>query len=86
MRWIDGTSALRSPIPACTSTAQRRAEQSVYYAGEFCKDAVTGSLEDTAPMFRDLGVDQPAAQRFEPSERAFLVGFHQPRVASNGCR
>jgi hypothetical protein len=57
--------------------------QSVYYAGEFYKDTVAGCFEDTSPMFGDLGVDQPTAQRFEPRQRAFLIRADQSRVANN---
>jgi len=72
IRWFDDVSVLL----AHPSLHIEGAAQSVYHAGEFYKDAVTRSLEDASPMFRDLGVDQPAAQRFESSERAFLIGAH----------
>ena len=34
-------------------------------------------------MEGDLRVDQPAAQRLEPGECAFLVGFDEPRIAGD---
>ena len=37
------------------------------------EQAVAGGLDDTAPMFRDLGVDQLPTMRLQPFERALLV-------------
>jgi hypothetical protein len=34
-------------------------------------------------MFRDLWIDHVDAEHLEPSERPFLVGLDQPRIASD---
>ena len=50
-------------------------------ARKFHRQAVAGALDDGAVVLGDLGVDELAPQRLEAFERAFLVRFHQPRVA-----
>ena len=60
-----------------------RAAQSVHHAGEFDEQSVAGGLDQPAAMCGDLGVDQFAAVRLQPCQRAFLVGAHQPAVAGN---
>jgi hypothetical protein len=41
------------------------------------------SLDDPAPVLSDLRINQFLAVRLELTKRAFLVGAHQPTVASN---
>ena len=40
-------------------------------------------LDDTAAMFRNLGIDEFAAVPFKRCERPFLVTAHQPTVAGD---
>ena len=58
-----------------------RATQRVDDAGELDQEAVAGGLDDAAAMLGDLRIDDFGAQRLEPAEGAFLVGFDQARVA-----
>ena len=58
-----------------------RAAHRIDDAGELDQQAVAGGLDDAAVVLGDLRVDQLAAERFEPFERAFLVRPHQPRIA-----
>ena len=58
-----------------------RAGDGLDHARELDQEAVAGRLDETAMMLCDLGIDQFAAMRFEPRERAFLVLAHQPAVA-----
>ncbi len=55
-------------------------------ARELDQEAVAGRLDDAAAVVGDCGIDQVAAMRFEPGERAFLVLAHQPAIARDiGC-
>ena len=49
-------------------------------AREFHQHAVAGGLDDAAAVLPDLRVDELAAMRLEPFERALLVRPHQPRI------
>jgi hypothetical protein len=60
-----------------------RAAQGIYHAGEFNEQPVAGRLDQPTAMCGDLGVDQFAAERLQPCQRAFLAGAHQPAIASN---
>src|SRR6516165_6224725 len=51
--------------------------------GEFEEQAISGGLNDTAPMFLDLGIGQLAAKRLQRGEGPLLVRSHQPRVAGH---
>ena len=53
----------------------------VHDRGELDQHAIPGGLDDATAVLGDLGIDQRLAVAFEPRERAFLVGGHQPRVA-----
>jgi hypothetical protein len=48
---------------------------------EFNQGAVSGGFDDAAAIFGDLGIEKGVAMRFEITQRAFLVGTHQPRIA-----
>jgi hypothetical protein len=60
-----------------------RAAQRVHHAGEFDEQPIAGRLDQPTTMCGDLGVDQFAAERLQPCQRAFLVGAHQPAIAGN---
>src|SRR5216683_591545 len=63
-----------------------RASERVDDAGELDQEAVAGGLDDAAVMAGDFWVDQLGAERLEPAERPFLIGFDQPRVAGDVSR
>src|ERR1017187_2454016 len=52
-------------------------------ARKFDQSTVTRGLDDTAAMFRDLGIHQFAAADLERSESTFLVNAHEAAVAGN---
>ena len=52
-------------------------------ARKFDKSTVTCGLDDTAAMFRNLGIDKFAAVSFERCEGTFLIIAHQAAVAGN---
>jgi len=58
-----------------------RAPHRIDDAGKFHQQAVAGGLDDAAPVLGDFRIDELAAQRFEPFERAFFVRPHQPRIS-----
>ena len=60
-----------------------RASERADDAGELDQEAVAGGLYDAALVAGDLWVDGLGAQRFEPAECAFLVGFDQARIAGD---
>ncbi len=60
-----------------------RAAHSVDHAVELDQRAVAGALDDAAMMNGDRRVDQVAAQRPQPRERALLVRAREPAVADN---
>jgi hypothetical protein len=45
------------------------------------QQAVTGGLDDAAPVLPNLRIDQLPAMRVEAFERTLLVRPHQPRIA-----
>jgi hypothetical protein len=47
---------------------------------------VAGGFDDAAAMVGDLRVDDLGAQRLEPAEGAFLIGFDQARIAGDNGR
>ena len=55
----------------------------VDHAAELDDAAVAGALDDAAVMQGDGRVDQVAAQRPQPRERAILVRSGEPAVANN---
>ena len=57
------------------STAHR-----IHGAGKLDQHAVAGGLHDPAAVGGDRGVDEGLSDRFEPSQRAFLIGSHEPAV------
>jgi hypothetical protein len=59
----------------------RRAAQGVDHAGELDQQTIPGRLDDAAAMLGDARIDQLAAQRFQRSERPFLVSADKPRIA-----
>jgi hypothetical protein len=52
-------------------------------AGELHQHAITGSLDDTAAMRGDCGVDKRLSERLQIGERAFLVATHQATIGGN---
>src|SRR4029453_3348653 len=52
-------------------------------ADELQNHPIPAGLEDSAAMLGDLGIDQFLAMLLQLAKRAFLVGAHQPAVASN---
>ncbi len=60
-----------------------RAAHRVDHAAELDDAAVAGALDDAAVMHGDGRVDQIAAERPEPRERAILVRSGEPAVADN---
>ena len=60
-----------------------RAAHRVDHAAEFDETAVAGALDDAPMMHRDRGINQIAAQRSQPRERAILVRAGQPTVADD---
>jgi hypothetical protein len=64
-----------------------RATHSLDDAAEFDQGAVAGPFDDPPMMHGDGGVDQIAAQRAQPRQRAILVCTGEPAVADNvGCQ
>ena len=55
----------------------------VDHAAELDDDAVAGALDDAPVMGGDGGVDQIAAQRPEPRQRALLVRAGEPAIADD---
>jgi hypothetical protein len=60
-----------------------RAAHSVDHAAELDDRAVTGALDDAAVVHGNDRVDQVAAERPEPRQRAVLVGAGEPAVAGD---
>jgi hypothetical protein len=65
-------------MPFCTSIAQTHG---VDHAAEFDEAAVAGPLDDAPVMQGDGRIDQVAAQRSEPGQRAIFVRAGEPAVA-----
>jgi hypothetical protein len=63
--------------------AQSGAPHSVDHAAELDEAAVASALDDAAVMRVDRRIDQIAAQRPEPRQRALLVGAGEPAVADD---
>ena len=80
MRRSGGTPALRSTMPFCTSIAQRTASTTLRNS---MRAAVAGALDDAPVMHGDGRVDEVAAQRPQPRERAVLVRAGEPAVADD---
>ena len=80
MRRSSGRPALRSTMPFCTSIS---AAHGVDDAAELDERAVAGALDDAAVMHGDGRVDEVAAQRPKPRERALLVRAREPAVADH---
>jgi hypothetical protein len=59
------------------------AAHGVYNAYEFYKHSVAGCLDDPAPMFGDLRIDQLFTMAFELVESTLLVGTHKPTITGN---
>jgi hypothetical protein len=59
------------------------ATQRVDDAGELDQEAVACCLDDPAAMAVDLWIDHFGAERLEPAESPFLVGFDQARIAGD---
>jgi hypothetical protein len=55
---------------------------SIDRAGEIGDDAVTGGVEDAAPVRRDQAIDDDTA-RLEPGKRADLIARHQPAITGD---
>ena len=60
-----------------------RTPQGVDDAGELHQQPVASRFDDAAAMFGNLGIDHFDPQRLEPTERPFLVGSDQARIAGN---
>src|SRR5437870_13513205 len=60
-----------------------RTTQGVDDADELDQEAVAGGLDYAAVMTGDLRVDHLGAERLEPAEGPFLIGFDQARVAGH---
>jgi hypothetical protein len=60
-----------------------RAAHRVDHAAELDNAAVPGALDDAAVVHGDDRVDQVAAERPEPRQRAVLVGAGEPAVAGD---
>jgi hypothetical protein len=54
---------------------RNRAVHRIDDAGKLHQQAVAGGLDDAAPMFGDLRIDELAVQRFEAFERAILIRY-----------
>jgi hypothetical protein len=80
MRSSGGSGALLSAKAACSFG---RTSKRVDDAGELDQEAVAGRLDDAALVTGDLRVDDFGAQRLQPPEGAFLVGFDQARIAGD---
>ena len=52
-----------------------RASERVDNADKLAEQSVAGALDDAAVVKGDLRIDQFGAERLEPAERTFLVGF-----------
>ena len=57
-----------------------RASYCVHHARELGKEAVAGVFHNSAPVFRDLRVDQFLEVRLQALVRSLLIHPHQPRV------
>jgi hypothetical protein len=75
-----------SPQPDRSNQNNAGAAHRIDDAGEFRECPVAGSLDDAAPMLRDLRVNQFAAVRLEAVERTFLVRAHEARIAAASRR
>ena len=60
-----------------------RAAHGVDHAAELDRAAVAGALDDAAVMHGDGRIDQVAAQRPEPRQRAILVRAGEPAEADD---
>ena len=60
-----------------------RAAHGVDHAAELDDRAVAGALDDASVVHGDDRVDQVAAKRPEPRQRAVLVGAGEPAVAGD---
>ena len=60
-----------------------RAAHGVDHAAELDEAAVAGALDDAAVMQGDGRIDQVAAQRPEPRQRAILVRAREPAIADD---
>ena len=60
-----------------------RAAHRVDHAAELDDAAVAGALDDAAVMHGDGGIDQIAAQRPQPRQRAILVRAGEPAIADD---
>src|SRR5207253_217499 len=77
MRLSAGTSALRSAMSRCTSTAQRTASTTLANSTKTPSPVV---LTNPAAMLLDLGVEEHPADSLQRGQGAFLIDAHQPRI------
>src|SRR6516164_3935467 len=63
-----------------------RASYCVHHARELGKEAVAGVFHNSAPVFRDLRVDQFLEVRLQVLVCSLLIHPHQPRVPGNISR
>ena len=80
MRRSGGSPELRSIMPFCTSMAQRTASTTL---AELDEDAVAGLLHHPAVIGLDRGIDQIAAQRPQPRQRAILIRAGKSAIADD---
>ena len=80
IRWSSAVAG----ISLAHSTLHRdRAGDGLNDTRKFDQDAVAGRFDDAAFVLGDFRIDEFAAMRSEPSQRASLVLAHQPRVAGD---
>ena len=61
------------------------AAHGVDHAAEFDENAVAGALDHAAVMHGDGRVDQVAAQRAQPRQRAILIGARETAISDHVC-
>ena len=59
------------------------AAHGIHRAGELDQNSVSGAFDNAASVSRDIRFQKFTAVGVEPGEGAFLIGAHQPTVASN---
>src|SRR5712671_7462031 len=60
-----------------------RATYRVDDARKLDQHAVARGLDDASAMLGDLGIDQFAPMRLQPSKGPFLIGTHEPAVTGD---
>ncbi len=62
-----------------------RATDSLYGAGVFYENSVSGRLDDATMISRDAGIDDLTPNGLDLAKRSALVPAHQPAVAGHVC-